>query len=108
MRGVNGRYRRCTRPCRLFTWALPFGPALPTAVSRLVPGAEDGYHVFGGDPVQVQVYLWCPSDRGPRRWEQPGAPRHSVERIQGSAERGLEILVACCNSLPALSQLRLE
>ena len=53
---------------------------------RQVPG-EDGGDVLGAHAGQVQVDLWRPFDRGPWPWERLSGPRHSVERVQGSAER---------------------
>jgi len=62
--------------------------ALPVVLGlRQVPG-EDGGDVLGAHAGQVQVDLWRPFDRGPWPWERLSGPRHSVERVQGSAERG--------------------
>ena len=50
--------------------------------------AEDGRDLLGAHAVQVQVDLLRALDRGTRRWEWLSGPRHSVERVQGSMERG--------------------
>jgi hypothetical protein len=52
-----------------------------------LPG-EDGGDVLGGHAMQVQVYLLRELDRGRRLRERLSGPRHSVERVQGSVERG--------------------
>jgi hypothetical protein len=42
------------------------GARVHTGGSGAVPAAQYGGHVLGRDPVQAQVYLRCPFDRGPR------------------------------------------
>ena len=50
--------------------------------------ADDSGHVVGGHAVQVQVDVRRPVDRRPRLRERLSGPRHSLERVQGSVERG--------------------
>ena len=55
--------------------------------SRAVLGAQDGGQVLGRDPVQVQMDLGRPFERGARLGEWWCGPRHSVERGHGSRMR---------------------
>jgi hypothetical protein len=59
---------------------------LHTGGSGAVPAAQYSGHVLGRDPVQAQVYLRCPFDRGPRLWERLSGRRQPT---RASAQRRL-------------------
>jgi hypothetical protein len=64
--------------------------------SRRVLAGEDGAGILRGHPVQVQVDLWRPPERGRRLGQCWSGPRHSVERGHGSLAAAGKLAVCPC------------